>query len=105
MRQQRVFVAGAGLLRHPGHRIAVVLEPLRALERVFAGVHHEIPLIIILAGDLDRVEGYGDRNFGQYACAANRTQSFGRTLPGEASGPLSWPGFGRLTKSPAEAGL
>jgi hypothetical protein len=28
-----------------------------------------------------------------------------QTLPGEASGPLSWPGFGRLTKSPAEAGL
>src|SRR5215831_6253979 len=56
------LVAGRGgsLLRRPGHRIAVVLESLRALERILGRIHHEVVLVVVLVGDLHRIERHGD---------------------------------------------
>src|SRR5262249_43818397 len=51
---------GGLLLRHPRHRVAVVFEALGVLQRILARVHDQIPLVIVLVRDLDRVEGHGD---------------------------------------------
>ena len=48
------------LLRHPLHLAAIILEAFGAFEGVFVRVHDQVPLIIVLVGDLDGIEGNGD---------------------------------------------
>src|SRR5436853_196212 len=50
---------GRGLLRDPGHGIAVVLEPLGALQRVLRGIHDQVPLVIVLGRGVYRLERNG----------------------------------------------
>src|SRR5262245_26770496 len=49
-----------GLFRNPGHRVAIILESLGALERVLRGIHDQIPFVVVLGGGPDRIEGNGD---------------------------------------------
>src|SRR4051812_23334296 len=48
------------ILRYPGHRIAIVLEALGILQRVLAGVHHQVPVVVALLRGMHGVEGYRD---------------------------------------------
>src|SRR3954471_2869278 len=59
-RRRRSSCCRRRVLRRPGHSVTIILEPLRRLERVLRGVHDQIPLVIILAGDLDSIERDGD---------------------------------------------
>jgi hypothetical protein len=45
-------------LGYPSHRIAIVLEALGILQRVLAGVHHQVPVIVAFLRGMHGVERY-----------------------------------------------
>src|SRR5436190_18529672 len=49
-----------GVFRHPLHLAAVVLEAFGTFKGVFVRVHYQVPLVIVLVGDLDGIEGNRD---------------------------------------------
>jgi hypothetical protein len=69
---------GGGFLRYPFHLAAIVLEAFGSFEGVLGRVHDQIPFVVVLVGELHRIEGNRDVLFARPKKTADADDERGR---------------------------
>jgi hypothetical protein len=65
-------------LATPGHRVPIIFEAFGIFEGILRRVHHQVPFVVVLVGELDRIEGNRDVLFARPKKAADADDERGR---------------------------